>query len=245
MKKQFEGLNAIVTGGTRGIGRATSEMLLRDGAAVTAVYGGDDASAAAFAAEWSDYPLTVAKLDVADYVACEVFFLDYEQKHDSLDILVNSAGIRIDSVLGMMKPMDWERVLAVNLTGSFNVCKFAVHQMMSKRNGRIVCVTSPSGRLGFAGQCNYAASKAGQVAMIKSLSKEVARRGITANCVSPGFIETELIADLSEDLIKEYRSHIPMRRFGKPEEIAEAIRFLVSREASYITGTVLEVSGGL
>ena len=245
MKKQFEGLNAIVTGGTRGIGRATSEMLLRDGATVTAVYGGDDAAAAAFAAEWEGYPLTVSKLDVADYTACEMFFLDYEQKHESLDILVNSAGIRIDSVLGMMKPVDWERVLAVNLTGSFNVCKFAIQQMMSKRSGRIVCITSPSGRLGFVGQCNYAASKAGQVAMIKSLSKEVAKRGITANCVSPGFIETELIADLSEDLIKEYRSHIPMRRFGKPEEIAEAIRFLVSREASYITGTVLEVSGGL
>lgn len=245
MKKQFEGLNAIVTGGTRGIGRATSEMLLRDGATVTAIYGGDDVAASAFAVEWTGYPLTVTKLDVSDYAACEMFFMDYEQKHDSLDILVNSAGIRIDSVLGMMKSVDWERVLAVNLTGSFNVCKFAVQQMMSKRSGRIVCVTSPSGRLGFVGQCNYAASKAGQVAMIKSLSKEVANRGITANCVSPGFIETELIADLSEDLIKEYRRSIPMKRFGHPNEVAEAIRFLVSSEASYITGTVLEVSGGL
>jgi len=245
MNRQFEGQHAIVTGGTRGIGRAATEILLRGGAAVTAIYCGNDATAASFAAAWEGYPLTTTKLDVADYAACELFFLQYSENHERLDILINSAGIRLDSVLGMMKPADWDRVLAVNLTGSFNICKFAVQHMMKHRYGRIVCVTSPSGRLGFIGQCNYAASKAGQVAMVKSLSKEVASRGITANCISPGFIETELLADLSEDLRKEYRRQIPMKRFGKPEEVAEAIRFLVSREASYITGTVVEISGGL
>ncbi len=123
--------------------------------------------------------------------------------------------------------------------------KFAVQRMMQNRYGRIVCVTSPSGRLGFAGQANYAASKAGQVALMSSLAKEVGRRGITANCVSPGFIETDLIADLSDEQKSDYRKQVPLKRFGRPEEVADAVRYLVSREAAYVTGTVVEISGGL
>ena len=245
MTGKFAGCRAIVTGGTRGIGRAVSEMLLRDGAEVVAVYAGNDAAAADFLHQWSGHSLRVVKLDVSDYAGCESFFAEFDRFSDHLEILVNAAGIRRDAVVGMMSAEDWRRVLDVNLTGSFNMSKFAVQRMMQNRYGRIVCITSPSGRLGFAGQANYAASKAGQVALMKSLSKEVGRRGITANCVSPGFIDTELISDLTEEQSAEYRKMVPLRRFGKAEEVADAVSFLVSREAAYITGTVVEVSGGL
>jgi len=245
MSGKFAGFNVIITGGTRGIGSAASELFLKNGASVTAIYGGNDAAAAEFKAKWAGFPLEVVKVDVSDYAAAESFFNSYDTAHSSLEVLVNCAGIRKDSVTGMMPPEDWNSVIAINLTGTFNMSKFAVMKMMQNRFGRIISITSPSGKLGFAGQANYAASKAGQVAFTKSLSKETARRGITVNCVSPGFIETELISDLPEDLRKEYKNQVPMKRFGTPAEVAEAILFLASKEASYINGTVLEVTGGL
>jgi 3-oxoacyl-[acyl-carrier protein] reductase len=245
MSGKFEGFNVIITGGTRGIGAATSELFLKNGASVTAVYGGNDSAAAEFKAKWTGFPLNVVKVDVSNYVAVENFFSEYDRTHASLEALINCAGIRKDSVAGMMPPGDWNSVIAINLTGTFNMSKFAVMKMMQNRFGRIINITSPSGKLGFAGQANYAASKAGQTAFTKSISKETARRGITVNCVSPGFIETDLISDLPEDLRKEYKNQVPMKRFGAPAEVAEAILFLASREASYITGAVLEVTGGL
>jgi 3-oxoacyl-[acyl-carrier protein] reductase len=135
--------------------------------------------------------------------------------------------------------------LQVNLTGTFNMCKQAVMRMSGRRFGRIVNITSPSGELGFPGQGNYAASKAGQIAFTRSLAKEVARRNIAVNCLSPGFIDTDLIADLPEEQLKEYRKNVPMRRFGTVEEVAEAVLFLLSDKATYITGEVLRVTGGL
>jgi len=136
-------------------------------------------------------------------------------------------------------------VIDANLTGSFNVCKFAVLHMLRRRYGRIVLVTSPARDHGFEGQANYAASKAGQVGLMHSLAREVARRGITVNCVSPGFIDTELIADLTEERRKQYLAQVPLRRFGTPEEVAYAVRALCAEHATYITGTTLEVAGGL
>jgi 3-oxoacyl-[acyl-carrier protein] reductase len=245
MNGRFDGFNVIVTGGTRGIGGAASELFLKNGAAVTAVYGGNDSAAAEFKAKWAGFPLETVKVDVADYAAVESFFTEFETTHNTLEVLVNCAGIRKDSIVGMMPPEDWNSVIAINLSGTFNMSKFAVMKMMQNRFGRIISITSPSGKLGFAGQANYAASKAGQVAFTKSLSKETARRGITVNCVSPGFIDTELISDLSEELRKEYKNQVPMKRFGTPAEVAEAILLLASKEASYINGTVLEVTGGL
>lgn len=245
MNGKFDGFNVIVTGGTRGIGGAASELFLKNGAAVTAIYGGNDSTAAEFKAKWAGFPLETIKVDVADYAAAESFFSEFDRTHQTLEVLVNCAGIRKDSVVGMMPPEDWNSVMSINLTGTFNMSKFAVMKMMQNRFGRIISITSPSGKLGFAGQANYAASKAGQVAFTKSLSKETARRGITVNCVSPGFIETDLISDLPEDLRKEYKNQVPMKRFGTPAEVAEAILFLASKEASYINGTVLEVTGGL
>ena len=148
-------------------------------------------------------------------------------------------------MLAMMSREDWQRVLDVNLTGAYNMCKFAVQSMMGERYGRIISITSPSGRYGFEGQANYAASKAGIVAMTRSLSKEVAKRKITANCVSPGFVATDLINDLPKELAEEHKNSVPMKRFGEPGEIAHAVLFLATKQAAYITGTTLEVTGGL
>jgi 3-oxoacyl-[acyl-carrier protein] reductase len=145
----------------------------------------------------------------------------------------------------MMTPEEWNQVIAVNLTGTFNMSKFAVMKMMQNRFGRIINITSPSGKIGFLGQANYAASKAGQVGFTRSLSKEVARRGITVNCVSPGFIDTELIADLTPEQKKEYAAIVPMKRFGTADEVASAVLYLASKEAAYVNGSVLEVTGGI
>jgi 3-oxoacyl-[acyl-carrier protein] reductase len=239
------GYQVIVTGGTRGIGRSVVEAFLRGGACVTATYEGNEAAARELRERWPDFPLELARFDVSDYSATESFFREYNATHSALDVLVCNAGLRRDSVVGMMPEADWRKVIDVNLTGSFNLCKFAVLKMMENRFGRIILVSSPSGKIGFAGQANYAASKAGQVAFAKSLARETGRRGITVNCVMPGFIDTDLIADVPDSLKKEYREQIPLRRFGRPDEVADGVLFLARRESAYITGSVLEITGGL
>lgn len=242
----FSGRNVIVTGGTRGIGGAISAAFLAAGAHVTALYAGNDTCARAFSAEHdTEGRLVVRRLDISVYADVEVFFREYAADRQKLDILVNNAGIRRDSVVGMMPETDWRRVLDVNLTGCYNMAKFAVQNMMSQRYGRIIGITSPSGELGFEGQANYAASKAGLVAFSKSLSKEVAKRRITVNCVSPGFIDTDFISGLPQDQLNAYKASVPMKRFGTADEVARAVLFLAGEEASYITGTVLDVTGGL
>ena len=245
MEGKFCGWNVIVTGGTRGIGAAITAKFLQNGAAVTAIYGGNTQAAADFAAKVPGLPLRTTQLDVSDYTAVEKFFEQYDSENPSLSVLINCAGIRKDGVVGMMSAEDWNQVIAVNLTGTFNMSKFAVMKMMQNRFGRIINITSPSGKIGFAGQANYAASKAGQVGFAKSLSREVARRGITVNCISPGFIDTELIADLTPEQKKEYAGQVPMKRFGTTDEVADAVIFLASKDAAYINGTVLEVTGGI
>jgi 3-oxoacyl-[acyl-carrier protein] reductase len=244
----FKDQTAIVTGGTRGIGRAISEKFLAAGARVIATYAGNDAAADEFKRSNSNVGerLVIRKCDVANYEAVEAFFKELETLcPNGVEILVNNSGIRKDAVLAMMKPSDWHDVVNVNLSGTFNMSKFAVLAMMRKRYGRIVNITSPCGDFGFAGQANYAASKAGQVGLTRSLSKEVATRGITVNCVSPGFIGTDLIKDLDEKLRKQYVDQVPLKRFGNPEEVADCVLFLASKQAAYVTGSVLEVTGGL
>jgi 3-oxoacyl-[acyl-carrier protein] reductase len=244
----FSGQTAVVSGGTRGIGAAIARAFLAAGARVHALYAGNDAAAAAFAASLPAEQagrLAMRRLDVGDYPAVETFFREFEAAGEALQVLVNNAGIRRDGVVGMLSPADWQAVLQTNLSGTYHMSKFAVQQMLRARYGRIVSITSPSGKLGFEGQANYAAAKAGQVAFTRSLSKEVARRGITVNCVSPGFIETEFIADLPPEQAQTYRNLVPLRRFGKAEEVAQAVLFLAARESAYITGATLEVTGGL
>ena len=243
----FSGQTVIVTGGTRGIGRAISEAFLHAGAQVIANYLANDKAANALRQDNASASerLHTVRFDVSEYAAVEAFFREFPAKYGPLHVLVNNSGIRRDSVLAMMGREDWERVVAVNLSGTYNMCKFGVQAMMSERYGRIINITSPCGHFGFEGQSNYAASKAGIVGMTRSLSKEVAKRKITVNCVSPGFVETELIEDLPDELAAAYKKSVPLKRFARPAEIAHAVLFLATREAAYITGTVLEVTGGL
>ncbi len=237
----------LVTGGTRGIGAAISAAFLKAGAHVIAVYAGNVERAEQFKAEMagSAGDLELVQLDVSDFSAVKQWFETFEAADRKLQVLVNNAGIRKDAILAMMSHDEWQQVIDVNLTGCYAMCKFALMNMIPNRYGRIINVTSPSGQMGFAGQGNYAASKAGMIALTKSIAKEVARRKITANCVSPGFIATELIADLPEDLVKAHKKSVPMQRFGTVEEIAHAVQFLACKESAYVTGTTLEVTGGI
>lgn len=243
----FQNQHVIVTGGTRGIGAGLTEAFLKQGATVIATYAANDQAAAAFKEKHAAFgdKLSTAKFNVADAQGVEAFFADYEKKFPSLEVLINNSGIRKDNIIASMTETDWDQVLDINLKGTFLMTKSAVLQMMKARYGRIVNMSSIGGKLGLPGQANYAASKAGQIALSLVTAKEVAKRNITINNVCPGFIETELLSDLPEELIKEYKAQVPMRRFGKVDEVAAAVLFLASREASYITGATLDITGGL
>jgi 3-oxoacyl-[acyl-carrier protein] reductase len=245
----FENQTAVITGGTRGIGRATAEAFLNAGASVFCLYGRDESAAEKLRSDHRGRletgRLKVERLDVAEAESCLAFWRRLEAEGVVPEILVNGAGIRRDAALALMPAADWKKVLDVNLGGVFNMTKPAVQAMSGRRYGRIVNISSPGGRIGFEGQANYAASKAGMEALAKSLARETGRRGITVNCVSPGFIDTDFIRDLPAGQVEGYKKTIPLRRFGRPEEVAEAVLFLASREASYITGAILEVAGGL
>ena len=244
---QFDGQHVIVTGGTRGIGAGLTEAFLKSGATVIATYSGNDEAANRFKEKHSLYgeKLKLKKFDVSKTAEVENFFQQYEQEFPSLEVLVNNAGIRRDSIIPSMNEADWDAVIDTNLKGTYNMTRFAVLAMMKNRYGRIVNMSSIGGKLGLPGQANYAASKAGQIALSLSVSKEVAKRNITVNNVCPGFIETELIADLPDEQVKEYKSQVPMKRFGKVQEVAHAVLFFASKESSYITGTSLDIAGGL
>ena len=236
-----------MTGGTRGIGRGVAEAFLAAGAHVITTYRSDSASAQAFQKANEQYKdrLHVKQFDVSDHNEVEGFFKYVEENFKQFEILVNNSGIRRDSIVGMMPVEDWDAVIHTNLTGTYHMSKLAVQHLMRQKYGRIINITSPIGRFGFAGQANYAASKAGQEAFTRSLSKEVASRKITVNCVSPGFIDTDFIADLPEDQKKQYLSQVPTKRFGTVEEVAQAVLFLADRDSAYVNGATLEITGGL
>jgi len=241
----FTGQHVIVTGGKRGIGPGIAEAFIKAGAHVVSTYAGNTEAAEKFKERLKEYGdrISIARFDVADEKAIEAFFA--ELKFPSVEILVNNSGIRRDSIIASLKEEDWDRVIDTNLKGTYLMTKHAVLAMMKNRYGRIVNMSSIGGKLGLPGQANYAASKAGQIALSLVTAKEVAKRNITINNVCPGFIETELIADLPEEQVKEYKAQVPMRRFGKVEEVAHAVLFLASKEASYITGATLDIAGGL
>jgi len=244
---EFKDQIIVITGGTRGIGAGITEAFLEKGAHVIATYSGNDQAAGEFRERLSSFGerLETKKFDVKKTSEVENFFQWLEEKHGHLEVLVNNAGIRRDQIIASLSEEDWDGVLDTNLKGTYNMTKSAVLLMMKNRYGRIVNMSSVGGKLGLPGQSNYAASKAGQIALSLSVSKEVAKRNITINNVCPGFIETELIADLPEEQVKEYKSQVPMKRFGKVSEVAHAVLFFASKNSSYITGTTIDVAGGL
>jgi len=245
--QNFEGQKVVISGASRGIGKAITLAFLEQGATVIGVYGGNTQAAELFLSECSAHTgrLELHQCDVADENQVTAFFTQLEEKYDSIDVLVNNAGVRRDKLLALMDQKSWQQVIDVNLTGTFNMCRSAVLLMMKEKYGRIVNITSPVATLGFAGQTNYGASKAGQIGLTRSLCKETAKKKITINCVSPGFIDTELIDDLSPEQLKAYKKSVPMKRFGTVSEVASAVLYLASKEAGYITGAVLDVNGGL
>lgn len=238
---------ALVTGASRGIGRSIALKLASKGAFVIVNYAGN-----AKAAEEVVNEITAAG-GKAEAYQCNVEkfsdvkeMLDYIVKeHKAIDIIVNNAGITRDNIILKMSEEDFDDVIDVNLKGVFNVCKHAIRYMLKKRCGKIINITSISGIIGNVGQINYASSKAGIIGLTKSIAREVAAKGITVNAVAPGFIQTDMTSVLSEDAKQNLTNSIPMKRIGTPDDIANAVCFLASDEANYITGQILEVNGGM
>jgi 3-oxoacyl-[acyl-carrier protein] reductase len=247
MKFDFKDQTVIVTGGSLGLGKSFTKIFLENGAKVYATYASNEEAAKNLVTECGEQSknLVTVKFDVADYKSVETFFAEFDKNNPRLDVLINNSGIRKDNVLAAMSIEDWSSVVSINLTGTFNMCKFGVKSMLRNKYGRIINISSPCSHFGFQGQANYAASKAGQIGLTRSLSKEVAKRKITVNTISPGFIETDLINDLKPEMLEEYKNLIPMKRFGTTAEVAYMVAFLASKEASYITGSNFDVAGGL
>jgi 3-oxoacyl-[acyl-carrier protein] reductase len=236
---------AIVTGASRGIGQAIARQLARQGAIVIAAARGENARAVADEIRGSGGRAEAIALDVTEVGSVERTVAAVLERHSRIDILVNNAGITRDQLLLRMKREDWDAVLATNLTAAFALTQAVLKPMIRQRGGRVICISSVVGQSGNAGQANYAASKAGLIGFVKSLALEVASRGITANVVAPGLIETDMTRALTEDARTEWASKIPLRRLGTPADVASAVCFLASDEASYITGHVLAVNGGM
>ncbi len=246
-KKTFENQVAIVTGGSRGIGKAIAHELAEGGASVVIVSRGlEQAQATAEEiTQQSGQTVIAYPLDVSDFDAAQALAKKVKKELGRIDILVNNAGITRDNIIMRLKEEDWDQVIDINLKGAFNCSKAVIRTMMRQRYGRIINVSSVSGQAGQVGQTNYAASKAGMIGLTKSLAREVASRGITVNAVAPGFVPTALTKDLPEDLTDYILNVTPMGRMGEPEEVAYAVAFLASERATYITGQVLAVDGGM
>jgi 3-oxoacyl-[acyl-carrier protein] reductase len=229
---------AFVTGASRGIGLACAHALASDGARV--ILAARDAAKLEAASAAIPGSMWVT-LDMSSQESIKAAFA----KAGPVDILVNNAAVTKDGLALRMKKDDWDTVLATNLTGAFLAIQQVMHGMMKERWGRIINISSIVGETGNPGQANYVASKAGLIGLTKSLAQEIASRNITVNAIAPGFIDTDMTAGLSEQLKESMLAHIPLKRFGKPEDVAAAVKFLASEEAGYITGAVLNVNGGM
>jgi 3-oxoacyl-[acyl-carrier protein] reductase len=236
---------AIVTGASRGIGRDVALMLAARGAVVVAAARGDHAAGTADAIAAAAGRGEAASLDVTDSAAVDALMTGALSRHGRIDILVNNAGIARDQLLMRMKRDDWDQVIATNLTAAFTCTQAVIKPMIKQRGGRIISISSVVGQTGNAGQSNYAASKAGLIGFSKALAREVASRGITVNVVAPGLIETDMTRAITAKAQGDWAAQIPLGRLGTTADVAAAVCFLASDEASYITGQVLAVNGGM
>ena len=241
----LSGKVALVTGASRGIGHGIATMLAARGAHVVAAARSNHADATVAAIKDGGGAAEVASVDVGDRGAVEQMMAATLERHGHIDILVNNAGITRDQLLLRMKQDDWDEVMKTNLTGAFLCAQAVIRPMIRQRGGRIVSVSSVVGQAGNAGQANYAASKAGLIGFSRALAREVASRGITVNVVAPGLIDTEMTRAVSEKAHGDWAAQIPLGRLGATTDVAAAVCFLVSDEASYITGQVLAVNGGM
>lgn len=238
---------ALITGGTRGIGKAIAIKFAKQGYNLVINYVSDKTDVKELEEEFKQYnsETLFIKTDVSKFDDCEKMVKDAIEKFGHIDVLVNNAGITKDNLILRMSVEDFEKVIDINLKGTFNVTKNVVPYMMKKRTGKIINLASVVGVSGNAGQCNYAASKAGIIGFTKSIAKELASRNILANCVAPGFIDTDMTSVLTDTVKESINAQIPLKRMGSSEEIANTVYFLAGEENTYITGQVINVDGGM
>ena len=237
---------ALITGGTRGIGKAIAKKFAENGYDLIINYVSENTDLEKLKKDInSNNEILFVRANVGDFNSCEELVKKAIEKFGKIDVLVNNAGITRDNLIMRMKEEDFDKVINTNLKGTFNVTKNVVPYMMKKKSGKIVNISSVVGVGGNAGQCNYAASKAGIIGFTKSIAKELASRNILANCVAPGFIDTDMTEVLSDTVKDNINSQIPLKRMGSAEEIAKAVYFLAGEDNTYITGQVLNVDGGM
>ncbi len=243
----LKGKTAVVTGASRGIGRAIALKMAENGANIALIYAGNNQGAQAVCEEISSLGVTATayQCDVSNFEATKQTIGNILEAFGSIDILVNNAGITADKLVLQMSQQDFERVVDTNLKGAFNMIKHTYSHFMKKRGGRIINISSVAGIMGNAGQANYASAKAGMIGLTKSVAKELAARSVTCNAIAPGFIETDMTNVLSDRVKEGAVAAIPMKRMGKPEDIANMAVFLASDLCEYITGEVIKVDGGL
>ncbi len=245
--ESIKGKTVIITGGSRGIGKACCLAFAKWGANIAFTYSKSKTEAQALAKEIEDLGVNCLSIqaDVKDLAQCSAVIEETMKKFSRLDIIINNAGITRDKALFMMPKEDWQEVIDTNLGGVFNMSRAAITTLLKQKSGCIINMSSISGITGLARQVNYSASKAGIIGFTKALAKEVAGYGVRVNAVCPGFIETDMVAGLKEELKKEAVKTIPVKRFGQPREVADLCVFLASDSASYITGEAIKVDGGL
>src|SRR5499433_727071 len=244
---KLKGRTALVTGGSRGIGRAVALALAEEGADVAINYVSSEAADVDVAQNITKMGrrAILAQADVADYPDTYRMAQDVLKEFGHLDILINNAGVTSDKSFVKMDHASWRKVLAINLDGVFNCTKVLIDQMLKQNFGRVVNITSVIGQIGDFGQANYAASKAGVAAFTKSLAKELAGKGVTVNCVAPGFTETDMVTSIPEKVRQRLLDQIPLKRFGRVEEVARSVVYICSADGDYITGSELSINGGL